>query len=154
MGRGSADAPVGTVRFGNEIQLAVDAAASLLGETEASASLRAYYRSGESFGTSFARLFTQWFADWGVILLDAADPEIHQIAEPIYRAALERAEDIEAALLARGGELEAAGYHQQVKIVPSSTLLFGLHGGARMRDSSPGQAILSSMRGLFLLPNY
>jgi len=129
--QGLPGAPVGAVRFGTEIQFAVDAVGTLLGESEAVSSLRACYRPGEDFGTSFARLFTQWFAEWGVILLDASDPELHQIAAPIYRAALERSGEIEEALLARGRELETAGYHQQVKVTPSSSLVFSLHKGAR-----------------------
>ncbi|MGH9499413.1 MAG: bacillithiol biosynthesis cysteine-adding enzyme BshC [Terriglobales bacterium] len=129
--QGHPNAPVGTVRFGTEIQAALDALAVPLGESEVMSSLRACYRPGETFGTSFARLFTQWFADWGVILLDASDAELHQIAEPIYGAALERSAELEDALHARGRELEAAGYHQQVKITPESTLLFILHHGAR-----------------------
>jgi bacillithiol biosynthesis cysteine-adding enzyme BshC len=129
--QGLPDAPVGGVRFGTEIQAAVDAVGALLGESEAVSALRDCYRPGENFGTSFARLFTQWFAEWGVILLDASDPELHQIAEPVYHAALERSGEIEELLLARGRELEAAGYHQQVKITPSSSLLFSLHDGAR-----------------------
>ena len=91
---------------------------------EVSDFLREAYRPGESFGTAFARLFARLFADWGVILLDAADPEFHQIATPIYQAAIERAAELDEALLARGKALEAAGYHQQVKVTPSSTLLF------------------------------
>ncbi len=130
--QGVPNAPVGTVRFGTEIQFAVDAVGALLGESEAVSSVRACYRPGENFGASFARLFTQWFAEWGVILLDASDPELHQIAEPIYRTALERSGEIEEALLARGRELEAAGYHQQVKITPSSSLLFSVHEGGRV----------------------
>jgi bacillithiol biosynthesis cysteine-adding enzyme BshC len=129
--QGLPNAPVGSVRFGTEIQFAVDGVGALLGESEAVASLRACYRPGEDFGTSFARLFTQWFAEWGVILLDASDPELHQIAAPIYRAALERSGEVEEALLARGRELETAGYHQQVKVTPSSSLLFALHESAR-----------------------
>jgi bacillithiol biosynthesis cysteine-adding enzyme BshC len=129
--QGLPDAPVGTVRFGTEIQLAVDQVGALLGESEAVSSVRACYRPGENFGTSFARLFTQWFAEWGVILLDASDPELHQIAEPVYRSAIERSAEIESALLARGRELEAAGYHQQVKVTPSSSLFFSLQNGAR-----------------------
>ena len=126
------NAPVGDIRFGDEIRSAVDAVAALLGESDALSSLRAYYRPGETFGGAFARLFAQIFAEWGVILLDASDPELHRIAEPIYRAALERSGELEDALVARGAELEHAGYHQQVKITPSSTLVFSLHNGARM----------------------
>jgi bacillithiol synthase len=94
--------------------------------------LRDSYRPGENFGSAFARLFSRLFADRGVILLDASDPELHQIAEPIYRAAIERAAELDDVLLARGRELEAAGYHQQVKVTPSSTLLFRLRNGARI----------------------
>jgi len=129
---GLPDAPVGTIRFGPEIQPVVEAATGFLGDSEVSGFLRDAYREGETLGTAFARLFARLFADWGVILLDAADPDLHQIAEPLYRAAIERAEDLDESLMARGRELEAAGYHQQVKVTPSSTLLFTLRNGARL----------------------
>jgi bacillithiol biosynthesis cysteine-adding enzyme BshC len=125
-------APVGSVRFGAEIQSVVEAAAGLLGPSEISDFLREAYRPGESFGSAFARLFAKLFADWGVILLDAADPEFHHVAKPVYQAAIERAAELDEALLARGKALEAAGYHQQVKVTPSSTLLFTLRDGARV----------------------
>ena len=76
--------------------------------------------------------FRGYLRTWGVILLDAADPEFHHITEPIYRAAVERAGQLDEALLARGKALEGAGYHQQVKVTPSSTLLFTLRNGARV----------------------
>jgi bacillithiol biosynthesis cysteine-adding enzyme BshC len=129
---GLPDAPVGSVRFGAEIQSVVEAAAGLLGPSEISDFLREAYRPGESFGSAFARLFAKLFADWGVILLDAADPEFHHVAKPVYQAAIERAAELDEALLARGKALEAAGYHQQVKVTPSSTLLFTLRDGARV----------------------
>jgi bacillithiol biosynthesis cysteine-adding enzyme BshC len=130
--QGSANAPVGTVRFGPEIQAVVEVATGLSGPSEISDCLAEAYRPGETFGSAFARLFARLFADWGVILLDAADPEFHQSAVPIYRAAIERAAELDEALLARGKALEAAGYHQQVKVGPSSTLLFTLRNGARV----------------------
>jgi bacillithiol synthase len=129
---GAPDAPVGTVVFGAEIEPVVQEAASLLGEAEVAEFLRESYRPGETLGTAFARLFAKLFADWGVILLDAADPELNALAAPIYRAAIEKAAQLDDALLARGTELEAAGYHQQVKVTPSSTLLFALKHGARV----------------------
>jgi len=130
--QGVPDAPVATVTFGPEIQPVVEAATALLGDSEVAAFLREAYRPGENFGSAFARLFARLFADWGVILLDASDPELHRIAEPIYRGAIEHAADLDDALLARGQQLEAAGYHQQVKVTPSSTLLFTRRNGARV----------------------
>ena len=125
-------APVGTIRFGAEIESVVEAATGLLGPSALSDFLREAYRPGETFGSAFARLFVRLFADWGVVLLDAADPEFHRVAEPVYQAAIERASELDDALLARGKELDSAGYHQQVKVTPSSTLLFTLRGGARV----------------------
>jgi bacillithiol biosynthesis cysteine-adding enzyme BshC len=125
-------APVGTIRFGSEVESVIEAATGLLGPSAIADFLREAYRPGETFGSAFARLFARLFADWGVILLDAADPELHVIAEPIYQAAIERASELDDALLARGKELDAAGYHQQVKVTPSSTLLFTLRNGARV----------------------
>ena len=84
-------APVSEVRLGDEILPVVEEAASLLGESEVMQFLRESYRPGESMGTAFARLFARLFASWGVILLDAADAELHRVAAPVYRAAIERA---------------------------------------------------------------
>jgi bacillithiol synthase len=130
--QGPPDAPVGTIRFGSEIQAVVEAAAGSLDPSQLSDFLQEAYRPEETFGSAFARLFARLFADWGVILLDAADPGFHQIAQPVYRAASERAAELDGALLARGKALEAAGYHQQVKVTPSSTLLFTLRNSARV----------------------
>jgi bacillithiol biosynthesis cysteine-adding enzyme BshC len=129
---GIAGAPVSEVRLGDEILPVVEEAASLLGESEATQFLRESYRPGENLGTAFARFYARLFAEWGVILLDASDPELHRIAAPIYRAAVERAPEIDDALLARGRALEAAHYHQQVKVTPSSVLLFTVQNGVRM----------------------
>src|SRR5208282_2366063 len=124
-------APVSEVRLGDEILPVVEEAASLLGDSEAVQILRESYRPGETLGTAFARFYARLFAAWGVILLDASDPELHRVAEPIYRAAVERAAEIVEELLARGRDLEAARYHQQVKVTSSSVLLFTLQNGTR-----------------------
>jgi bacillithiol biosynthesis cysteine-adding enzyme BshC len=124
-------APVSEVRLGEEILPVIEEASSLLGDSEASQMLRESYRPGETLGTAFARFYAGLFAAWGVILLDASDPELHRIAAPIYRAAVEQASEIDGALLARAQALEAAGYHQQVKVTASSVLLFTLQNSAR-----------------------
>jgi bacillithiol biosynthesis cysteine-adding enzyme BshC len=129
--QGIAGAPVSDVRLGEEILPVVEEAASLLGDSEATQMLRQCYRPGETLGSAFARLCARLFGPWGVILLDASDAELHRVAAPIYRAAIERAEELDAALLTRGHALESAGYHQQVKVTASSVLLFAMREGAR-----------------------
>jgi bacillithiol biosynthesis cysteine-adding enzyme BshC len=132
-------APVSAVRQGEEIVPLVEEAAQLLGDSEATQFLRESYRPGESLGTAFARFYARVFAEWGVILLDASDAEIDGVASPIYRAAVERVDELASAVLARGAALEAAGYHQQVKVTPSSVLLFTMLDGARTPIHRRGQ---------------
>ena len=129
---GVEQAPVGTIRFSDEIQAALQSAIEILGECPVTELLRNCYRPGDTLGSSFALLYTRLFSNWGVILLDPSDPELHRVAQPIYEAAIDRAAAIDDALLARGKQLEGAGYHQQVKVTPSSTLLFTLKDGARV----------------------
>jgi len=125
-------AAVSRVRFGEEIHPIVEQTTALLGESEAATLLCDAYRQGETLGSAFARLYSRIFADWGVILLDASDAEFAQIAAPIYRLAVERAEELSGALLENGRALERAGYHQQVKVTESSVLLFTTRQGARV----------------------
>jgi bacillithiol biosynthesis cysteine-adding enzyme BshC len=129
--QGIADAPVGTVKFGPEIEPVVERAAALLGDSDVATWLRQAYRPGESLGSGFALLFARLFADWGVILLDPAEKDFHDLAKPLFRAAIERVSELDEALLERGKALEAAGYHQQVKVTSATTLLFEVKNGAR-----------------------
>ncbi len=128
---GVADAPVGAVKFGSEIEPVVERATGLLGDSEVATWLRHAYRPGETLGSAFALLFARLFADWGVILLDPADKDFHDLAKPLFRAAVERAPELDDALLARGKALESAGYHQQVKVTSATTLLFEVKAGGR-----------------------
>src|SRR6202140_1042571 len=80
------DAPVGTVKFGPEIEPVVERAVALLGDSEVAKWVREAYRPGESLGSAFALLFAQLFADWGVILLDPAEKDFHDFAKPLFRA--------------------------------------------------------------------
>jgi bacillithiol synthase len=126
------DAPVGTISFGPEIEQVVARAAEVLGDSDVTKLLGECYRAGENFGSGFAKLFTRLFGDLGVILLDGADPELDRIAAPLYSAAIARAPEITQALVDRDAKLHAAGYHQQVKVTSSSTLLFAMRNGARV----------------------
>jgi bacillithiol synthase len=126
------DAPVGSVAFGAEISETVGRAATLLGDADVSHMLAECYRPGETFGTAFAKLLVREFSEFGVILLDGSDPELDQIAAPLYRAAIARAPELAASLLKRDEELRLAEYHQQVRITDTSTILFLIRDGTRV----------------------
>ncbi len=144
--QGLADAPVGTIRLGSEIDSAVARATALLGDTEVATWLRESYRPGETMGSAFARLLARLFADWGMILLDQSDPAFHDLAKPMLRQAVERAAELDEALLARGKALEVAGYQPQVKVTAATTLLFEIQDGVRtvVRRGANGEFTIGS----------
>jgi bacillithiol synthase len=125
-------APVGTIAFTDEITAAVAQVEAIFGKSEISELLAASYRKGETFGTAFAKFYARIFSDLGIVFLNPLDAELHRVAQPVFRAALEESEEINNALLARNQELEGAGYHAQVKVTPSHTLCFYFEDGARI----------------------
>lgn len=129
--QGTLGAPVGGIHFTEEIVAATEQAANLLGVADAADWLREAYRPGQTFGGAFATFYAQVFASLGVLFIDPNDAELQRLASPVYTAAVNSAGDLNDALLARGRELTRAGYHEQVKVTPSSTTLFLLHNGAR-----------------------
>ena len=82
---------------------------------------------------------TRLFAEHGLIVMDAAGRDFHALGAPALRYAIEDAEELEAALLARTAELEAAGYHAQVLVKPGASLLF-LISEVKAPPESPGAA--------------
>ena len=129
---GKPDSPVANVKFSDGTSELVKRAAELLGESAASDYLQACYRDGETFSDAYAKFYTRLFAEHGLILLDPADAELHRIAAPLFLEAIERAGELDTALLARNKEISRAGYHEQVKVTEESTPLFALVDGARV----------------------
>ena len=143
--RAADDAPVGTISFGPEISGLALRVENLLGENEITKLVRECYCPGETLGTAFAQLFSRLFADFGVIVLDGSDPELDQIASPLYREVIERSPELNQLLLKRDGELQTAGYHQQVHITSTTTPLFIYKNGSRIpvHSSGAGKFVIS-----------
>jgi bacillithiol synthase len=119
------DAPVGSVQFGNALGPLLDRASELLSYAPICDLLRECYGTqGATFATGFARLMTRLFADHGLIVMDASGRDFHALGAKALRAAIEQAEELEAALIARSNELESAGCHAQVLVKPGASLLF------------------------------
>ncbi len=130
-GQNNSDAPVGRLALESRIEGLVERATAVLGPGWVSDALRESYRVGESYGSAFARLFTRLMAGTGLVLVDPLEDELHAIAQPLFGAAAERAEELDEALLERGKALRRAGYHEQVRVTPESTLLFSMEGNRR-----------------------
>src|SRR2546427_2198737 len=125
----------GEVPLGDAVRAAVERATAKLegpAADEIRTALTNSYVPSETFGSAFGKLLARLFAGKGLILLDPLSPELHRLAEPIYRAALERHSELNQALLVRAKDLERANYHVQVKVVEESTPLFISLDGKRL----------------------
>ncbi len=141
-------APVGTIVFGDEVAAAVQQVEALFGASDVTALLAASYRKGENFAGAFARFYAKVLSDLGIVFLDPLDAELHRLAQPLYRAALNQTDEINRALLAREQDLESAGYHAQVKVTPSHTLCFYFENGIRTPVRHEGEQFLIAERRL------
>ncbi len=116
--------PVGGVLLGEGITEALDKASELLAWAPITEKLREFYTPESTLGGAFARLMTHLFSAHGLIVMDAAGRDFHALGLPVLREAMERAEELETALLARSSELERDGYHAQVLVKSGASLLF------------------------------
>jgi bacillithiol biosynthesis cysteine-adding enzyme BshC len=125
---------VGEIPLGDGVQsLIAEASKTLEGicMDTVSAALRDSYAPGETFGSAFAKLMARLLASHGVIFLDPLDARLHRLAAPIFARALNESPSLRDALRSRSKELEAAGFHAQVKVTHESTLLFFTVNGRR-----------------------
>lgn len=120
----SVPCPVGGVVLGDGISALLDQAWELLGSSDAMDALAAAYRPGRTFAEAFRDFYGKAFASQGLLIFDANQRSLHRIGAPVLRAALERADELHSALITRGAELVAAGYHAQVAVGAQSSLLF------------------------------
>jgi bacillithiol biosynthesis cysteine-adding enzyme BshC len=89
------------------------------------------YKPGVTMGAGFRALLLKLLERVGVLVLDPLDPAIREIGAPLIQDAVTAAPELKAALLARGGELAAAGYHAQVLVEEKTSLFFLLAHGER-----------------------
>ena len=115
---------VGGVTLGDGIEAVLEQVSELLAWAPICDTLRELYSPDATLGGAFARLMSRLFAAHGLIVMDAAGREFHALGAGVLRAAIERADEFEEALLARTRELEGAGYHAQVLVKAGASLLF------------------------------
>jgi bacillithiol biosynthesis cysteine-adding enzyme BshC len=106
------------------LEAVLERASELLGWAPVCDLLRACYAPGATLAGAFGKLLTRVFAAQGLVVMDAASREFHALGASVLRAAIERADELEEALLRRSEELVDAGYHAQVLVARGHSLLF------------------------------
>jgi bacillithiol biosynthesis cysteine-adding enzyme BshC len=134
-GDGSGKRRVGELQLGDGVSVLVERAASTLqgpAARDIAAALQSAYQPAETYGSAFGKLLARIFAGTGLILVDPLAPELHALAAPLYRTALEQHTELGRDLLVRSQELVKRGFHAQVKVTERSTLLFVSAEGERL----------------------
>jgi len=125
---GAGELPLHRMPMGPEGPEALDALLALLPDSdfrpEVEAALRAGYREGATLPSAFAELLRRQLEPAGVFLLSPEHPEAQSAALPVLLAEARGAGERAEALARRAGELEAAGYHNQVTILEGGANLF------------------------------
>ena len=120
--------PAGSLPVGEGMEAALAQAEELLGFAPICDVLRAAYTDAPGYtatmASGFGRLLAHVFRAQGLVVMDASSRAFHALGGDVLRAGIERAEELETALLARSAELEQAGYHAQVKVAADMSLLF------------------------------
>jgi bacillithiol biosynthesis cysteine-adding enzyme BshC len=131
--RGASAQPVGTMTFDSlpldDLRSALEGFPS--GE-EVLARVKTAYQPGRTMGEAFRLLLADVLRDPELIFIDPMEPAIRQAAAPLLQQAFEQAPELSAAVIARGKELAAAGYHAQVHFEAQTSLLMRLEGGRRI----------------------
>ncbi|HET9087842.1 MAG TPA: bacillithiol biosynthesis cysteine-adding enzyme BshC [Acidobacteriaceae bacterium] len=116
--------PVGNLLLGDDILPVMDQLRQCLGHSAISDAIAKFYTPEATMGSAFAGLISYIFRDHGLVVIDASSRPFHALASSTLRAAIEHAEEFQQALRKRSRELEEYGYHAQVLVSESSSLLF------------------------------
>jgi bacillithiol biosynthesis cysteine-adding enzyme BshC len=122
--------PVGGMVPGAELEAVLEQASELLEFAPVSEWLRECYLAGDKDGgrptlaLAFGRLMARIFAEQGLVVMDAASRGFHALGASTLRYAIEHADELQAALIARSEELVGAGYHAQVLVAEGGSMLF------------------------------
>jgi len=132
-GQGGVGFMPANLTLGPAIAQALSEATALLPDTEFKGNvldeLARCYAPGETLASAFARWMARLVREWGVVLLDAADPRLKALARPVLEGELERAPATSRAILEVSARLEGCGYRPQVVLREDGANVFWLDGG-------------------------
>ncbi len=140
MSRLTSGQPVGGVTLENPpVEALAEALKGFPFADEVVALVREAYVPGATMGQAFSHLMKRVLRRFDLVHVDPMQPAFRALAAPAVRATLDAAPELSAALLERNSELAAAGYHAQVHVEPTTSLLFLLEGGKRLAMRRNGE---------------
>ncbi|MDT0124018.1 bacillithiol biosynthesis cysteine-adding enzyme BshC [Paenibacillus sp. RRE4] len=81
---------------------------------------------------AFARMISALFAKTGLVLMDAADPELRKLEKPVFERLIRKNDSLREAYLQGASSVEQAGYSTSAEVAEDGANLFYIHEGARL----------------------
>ncbi|MBD2870138.1 bacillithiol biosynthesis cysteine-adding enzyme BshC [Paenibacillus arenilitoris] len=91
------------------------------------AELRRMSLGARSLSDMFARVISHLFGKSGLVLIDADDENVRRLEAPMFRAMIERNDELERAYAASAEKVRQLGYSMQADVTPGSANLFLFH---------------------------
>ena len=117
---------VGRLRLDETIDEMVDRVDAILPPSDFKPVLMGHvrnaYRSGRTFGEAFALLMAALFEGTGLVLVDASDARLKQLAAPLFSREIQDPQPLSAGIRATSARLVDA-YHEQVQARPANLFL-------------------------------
>jgi len=124
------DTPLGDV--GAQLRI-LEGAAGSVADPAVLELVRSSYSRDATVGSAFVALLRGVLEPLGIAVLDAAHPAVRAAERPLMLRALERAREVDDALVRRERELRERGHEPQVAHVDGLSLVFDVKHGARER---------------------
>ena len=145
---------MGSRRVNGAAETALSELKEVLPPSDFTPSIMEHLETAYAEGTvadAFTRTIEGLFADFALGIVDAQDPVMRRLDEPVIRRELEHAEGHEAVLRSQTERLEALGYEAQVSILPGASNVFyedDEHGRERLLRENGSWVLRASKREL------
>ncbi|MFC9710343.1 bacillithiol biosynthesis cysteine-adding enzyme BshC [Paenibacillus sp. NPDC056933] len=90
------------------------------------------HESSSNLSDAFARLISALFGSTGLVLMDAADPDLRRLEQPVFERLVRENEILRSAYADGAAKLEQAGYAMPAEVTEDGANLFYIHEGARL----------------------
>ncbi|KAF9128212.1 bacillithiol biosynthesis cysteine-adding enzyme BshC [Paenibacillus cellulositrophicus] len=86
----------------------------------------------DNLSDAFAKLLGRLFGEYGLILLDSADPELRKLEVPVFEKMIERNDGLEQAYQQAAACITGKGYSLQAEVAAGGANLFYIYEGNRL----------------------
>ncbi|MEC0123954.1 bacillithiol biosynthesis cysteine-adding enzyme BshC [Paenibacillus pabuli] len=90
------------------------------------------HQSSSNLSDAFARLISALFGSTGLVLMDAADPDLRRLEQPVFERLVRENEILRSAYAQGAVKLEQAGYAMPAEVAEDGANIFYIHEGARL----------------------